>query len=288
MAFHNAGISTVHLDRGVYIGLHRTNKASDFFWLSDNSSFFSHDYEPQATFVTFGHCGVVSRISGVVQWGSLPCDMQAYQLCQKNKTAHEIMTKSLSVSATSRTAETTAAETTTAKATAESTTTPITLTTAATATMTQMTETDKSVSVFILSNRTSFAARDALPSVYQITESQRRATPMDIVDGDRSTCIRIPMVGQHPQELNIRLDRNGTLTTFSLRGNGIQCDEGHVVAMSQLTNNCYGESKLCTLTEGIDECRVTCSVQINLDQFSVLVSLSAIDDTGAGLCEVVF
>ncbi|ELT98358.1 hypothetical protein CAPTEDRAFT_204513 [Capitella teleta] len=148
--------------------------------------------------------------------------------------------------------------------------------------------TNVDVSVFILSNRAWFGAGDALSSVYQTSESQRRAIPMDIVDGDHSTCIRIPMIGQHPQELNIRLDGNGTLSTLSLRGNGIQCNEDHVVAMSGLTNNCYGESKLCTLAEGTDECRVTCSVQINSDEFSVMVSLSAIDDTEAGLCEVVF
>ncbi|ELT97253.1 hypothetical protein CAPTEDRAFT_192391 [Capitella teleta] len=139
----------------------------------------------------------------------------------------------------------------------------------------------------VVSSGETFAAEDALPSVYSIPESHRRAIPQDIMDGNSSTCIGIPMVGQPPQELSIRLDGNGILTTFSLHGNGIQCDEGHVVAMSRLTSNCCGESKLCTLAEGADECQVTCTAQFSSREFSVLLYLTA-DIGGSHLCEVRF
>ncbi|ELU01964.1 hypothetical protein CAPTEDRAFT_216601 [Capitella teleta] len=119
------------------------------------------------------------------------------------------------------------------------------------------------VSPFIVSSGKTFAAEDALPSVYRIPESHRRPIPQDLMDANSSTCIGIPMVGQPPQELSIQLNGNGTLTTFSLHGNGVECDEGHVVAMSRLTSNCYGESKLCTLTEGVGECQVTCTAQFS-------------------------
>lgn len=132
-----------------------------------------------------------------------------------------------------------------------------------------------------------FGAENALPSVYQLPESQRHAIPQDILDGNTSTCVNIPSVGQPPQELSIRLDGNGSLTTFSLNGNGIHCDQSHVLAMSRLTNNCYGESKLCTLAEGTDDCRVTCSVQFSSHEFSVLLGLTA-DLGNSRLCEVRF
>ncbi|ELU04852.1 hypothetical protein CAPTEDRAFT_196705, partial [Capitella teleta] len=133
-----------------------------------------------------------------------------------------------------------------------------------------------------------FAPDDALPSVYQFPTSEGGVTPKEIMDGDNTTCIQIPSYGQPPQELGVRLDGHGPLRTLALHGDGIQCDESHVVAMSLLTNSRYGLSKLCTLAVGTEDCRVSCSVQLSLDEFSVLISLSALEGINARLCEVIF
>ncbi|ELU05422.1 hypothetical protein CAPTEDRAFT_205475 [Capitella teleta] len=89
-----------------------------------------------------------------------------------------------------------------------------------------------------------FAKEDPLPSVYQVCNSSRRALPKDLMDGNNMTCIRIPMAGQPPQELSIRLDGFDSQANFSLHGNGIKCDEDHVLPMSQVTHHCSGEYKL--------------------------------------------
>ena len=75
-------MDAMSLSRGVYFGLTRVNEFSQFKWL-DGTSLFQRGYEPPATFDSRGHCAIITTSSNVVQWGSLPCALRTYRLCEK-------------------------------------------------------------------------------------------------------------------------------------------------------------------------------------------------------------
>ncbi|ELU14848.1 hypothetical protein CAPTEDRAFT_207558 [Capitella teleta] len=143
----------------------------------------------------------------------------------------------------------------------------------------------------IHSSRAVLTANDTLPTAFQVPGSPRPAIPADILDDVTTTCIRIPPSGQAPGEVKIQLEGHmkiDFITRVSLLGNGLQCNDQHISAMVQESkaDSCSGTYKLCSVAEGVDECRVTCSSELHAHQmFSMQISLTIPAHTDARLCE---
>ncbi|ELU18000.1 hypothetical protein CAPTEDRAFT_209296 [Capitella teleta] len=123
----------------------------------------------------------------------------------------------------------------------------------------------------------------------QVPGSLAPPTPADISDDDITTCVRVPPSNYPPGELIIQLQgykQTASITTVSLRGTGIQCLSVSAMVQESRTESCSGMYMLCSVAEGADDCRVTCSSELHTNQmFSMQISLTTPAHTDARLCE---